>query len=82
MNIAGMCLGIVAITLMILGLIPCFGGLNWIVIPLAIIGLVLSGVGLASSPQGQKGSAVAGLVLCIISLTIGIFRLFLGGGIL
>lgn len=82
MNVAGLCLGLVSIAMMLLGLLPCFGGLNWLVIPLAIIGLVLSAVGFSISAKGERGSATAGLVLCIIALVIGLFRLILGGGIL
>ena len=82
MNIAGLCIGIVACAMMLLGLIPCFGGLNWLVIPIAIIGLVLSGVGLSTSEKDNRGSATAGLVLSILSLVFGVIRLILGGGVL
>jgi hypothetical protein len=76
MNIAGLSLGLVASVMMVLGLIPCFGAINWLVIPLAVIGIVLSGVGLSQSPSGQKGAATAGLVLSIVAATFGAVRLF------
>jgi hypothetical protein len=82
MNVAGLCLGIISCAMMLLGLLPCFGGLNWLTIPLAILGTVFSSVGLSISDQWRRGSATAGLVLSIIALVFGSIRLILGGGVL
>lgn len=82
MNVAGLCLGVVSCAMMLLALMPCFGGLNWLVIPLGIIGIVLSGVGFSKSEKEKRGSATAGLVLSIIAVIFGMMRLIIGGGIL
>ena len=82
MNVAGLCLGVVSCAMMLLGLMPCFGGLNWLVIPIALIGIVLSGVGFSKSEKDSRGAATAGLVLSILALVFGVIRLILGGGVL
>jgi uncharacterized membrane protein len=60
-----MVLGIIAF---ILSLIPCIGG--WIAFLPALIGLILSILGLLQSKKtGQgRGMAIAGIVLCILVL--------------
>jgi hypothetical protein len=62
----GLVLGIVT---MILWFIPLFG------IPLSIWGLVSS---VKAKGRGAKGKATAGLVLCIISLTLGVINASIG----
>jgi hypothetical protein len=52
--------------------IPLLGWLNWLIIPLAVIG---AGVGLISRSS-------AGRNLNIFVIVIGVVRLILGGGIL
>ncbi len=68
MGIAGLILGILGI---IFSFIP---GINWLGIILAIVGLILSIVGLVTSKRnGQSnGPAVAGIVLCSISIVLSI----------
>jgi hypothetical protein len=74
--------GILAIIGMLVGFIPCLGALNWLNIPFAGLGLIVSAIALSSSDRDTKSSAVAGLTCCIIALFFGIFRLVLGGGVL
>ena len=79
MQVAGFIMGILSIFGMLLGLIPFLGWLNWLVIPLAGVGLIISIVGVAVSRRG--GIGVAGIILCSIALFISIPRLIIGGGI-
>lgn len=72
MKTLGRLFGILALIGMIIGFIPLFGWLNWIVIPFAILGLVISIVG------KSKG----GVTICFLAVILGILRLILGGGIL
>jgi len=81
MAVAGMILGILSIVGMGIGLTPFLGWMNWGVIPTAILGLVISVLGLIIS-QGQRQLAIAGIVLCIVAIVIGAIRLVLGFGVL
>ena len=64
MAVAGMILGIVAI---VLSFVPC---INLISLLPAVVGLVLSILGLVKSKKtgSGRGMAIAGLVLCILAL--------------
>ena len=81
MAVAGMILGILSIAGMGIGLAPFLGWMNWGVIPTAVVGLIVSILGLIIS-QGRRQLAIAGIILCIIAIVIGTVRLVLGLGIL
>jgi hypothetical protein len=82
MKTVSLVFGILAIIIMIVGFFPCLGSLNWINVPFAGIGLIISAIALAQSKEGEpKGSAIAGLVLCGIAVLLGLLRLILGGGV-
>jgi len=72
MKILGRVFGVLAIIGMLLGMIPLLGWLNWFNIPFAILGLVFSIIG------KSKG----GIIICVVAIFFGLFRLMLGGGIL
>ena len=71
-NLVSLIIGIVALLCAVVAFIPLLGWLNWLIIPLAIIG---AGVGLIS-----RGTAGRNLNLFVI--LIAVLRLALGGGIL
>lgn len=75
---ASIILGIIGLLFVLLGLIPFLGLVNWIAIPLLVIGLVLGIVGTTK----KKGTSIAGLVICALFLIISLIRLVVGGGIL
>jgi hypothetical protein len=82
MKTASLVFGILVLAIMLVGFVPCFGALNWINIPLAGIGLIISIVALVQSKIGEeKGKVIAGLILCSIALIFGLLRLLMGGGI-
>lgn len=70
-NVASLIIGFVALLCALVAFIPLLGWLNWLIIPLAILG---AGVGVIS-----RGTAGRNLNLFVI--VIAIFRLMLGGGI-
>ena len=79
MSIIGLVWGIVSFLWMGIALIPFLGWLNWMVVPFAAVGLVISVFGY----MPRKNSvAVAGIILNGIAIVIGIMRLSLGGGFL
>jgi hypothetical protein len=70
-NIVSVIIGFVALLCALVAFIPLLGWLNWLIIPLAIIG---AGIGMIS-----RGSAGRNLNLFVI--LIAVVRLALGGGI-
>jgi hypothetical protein len=71
-NIVSLIIGFVALICVAVALIPLLGWLNWLIIPLAIIG---AGIGMVS-----RGSAGRNLNLFVV--VVAVVRLALGGGIL
>ncbi|HEX5238685.1 MAG TPA: hypothetical protein VFW39_09510 [Sphingomicrobium sp.] len=71
-NLVSLIIGFVALICVAVALIPLLGWLNWLIIPLAIIG---AGIGVVS-----RGSAGRNLNLFVI--VVAVVRLALGGGIL
>ncbi len=71
LNILSIFIGLVTLILMIPALFPLLGALNWLLVPVALLGAL---VGLMSSRKtGQN--------FCLLVAASGAFRLFLGGGI-
>jgi hypothetical protein len=70
-NIVSLIIGFVALICAVVAFIPLLGWVNWLIIPLAIIG---AGIGMVSS-----GSAGRNLNLFVI--IVAIVRLAIGGGI-
>lgn len=83
MQIASLVLGILSIIGMLVAFIPCLGSLNWLNIPFAIVGLVISVIALTQQtiPAESKGNSKVGIVLCSIAIIFGMMRLLLGGGL-
>lgn len=71
-NIASLIIGIIALVCALVAFLPLLGWLNWLIIPLAIIG---AGIGVLSRGTGGRN-------LNLFVIVIGILRLMLGGGIL
>lgn len=80
MGIAGLIIGIFSIIGFFIGLIPFLGWFNWFNIPFALLGLILSIVGISTG--NSRAAAITGIVLCGTAVFVGAFRLLLGGGIL
>lgn len=76
-------LGIIAVSVMAVGLIPCLGALNYLNIVFSFITIIICIVSLASARTDRaRTSAVIGLVLSLLAAFVGVVRLILGGGCL
>lgn len=69
LNLVSIVVGIVALPVMLLGLIPFLGWLNYLVIPLAVLGAAL----------GALSDSNAGRNFNLVVLLVGFVRLWLGG---
>lgn len=76
-------LGIIAISLMVVGLIPCLGWINYFALLLSFITVILSIAASSNAKtQAAKSAATIGLVFALIAGFVGFIRLLLGGGCL
>ena len=71
-NIVSLIIGAVALVCAMVAFLPLLGWLNWLIIPLALIG---AGVGVVSKSNSGRN-------LNLFVIVVGIVRLMLGGGIL
>lgn len=72
LNIASIFIGLVALIFAIPAFIPFLGWANWVIIPIAVVGLAL----------GAMSSRTSGRNLNIVVIVVGVVRLMLGGGLL
>jgi ABC-type long-subunit fatty acid transport system fused permease/ATPase subunit len=70
-NLVSLIIGFVALICALVAFIPLLGALNWLIIPLAIIGAVV----------GMVSRNSAGRNLNLFVIVIGVVRLILGYGI-
>lgn len=71
LNVISVLIGAFALLLAAVAFIPLLGWMNWLVIPLAIVGL---GVGVVSRRRSGTNLNIAVIIICVL-------RLMLGGGI-
>jgi hypothetical protein len=64
---------------MVVFFLPLLGALNWLNIPLAVIGLIVSSLSIIGARRKEIG--IAGIVLCSLAIVVGIARLKIGCGI-
>ena len=72
LNFVSLIIGGIALICAAVAFIPLLGWLNWLIIPLAVIG---AGVGQVSASNGGRN-------LNLFVIVVGIVRLMLGGGII
>lgn len=70
-NLVSIVIGIIALILAVPAFIPFLGWANWVVVPIALVGLAIG----ATAPNK------AGRNLNVIVIVIGVIRLMMGGGI-
>lgn len=80
MQVLSLIWGILALVGMLVAFMPLFGALNWINIPFAIIGVMISSAALGRSREEPKGMSIAGLVCCTLAVLVGMIRLVMGVG--
>ena len=71
-NLFSLVFGLIALVLVVIAFIPLLGWANWIIIPIAIVGLAL----------GAMSDKTSGRNLNIVVIVAGVLRLILGGGII
>lgn len=71
-NVASLAIGVIAFLGALVAFLPLLGWANWLLIPLALVGLVL----------GVLSKSTAGRNLNIVVLIVCALRLMLGGGII
>jgi len=74
--------GIVALLWMLVAFIPALGWGNWFMIPFAVVGAIIAAIGIALTAPGRRGRAKTGLILNLLAIGLGVFRLGIGGGVL
>ena len=72
LNFVSLIIGVIALVCAAVAFVPLLGWLNWLIIPLAVIG---AGV-------GQISNSNAGRNLNLFVIIVGIVRLMIGGGII
>lgn len=76
-------LGIIALSFMLIGFIPCLGWLNYLNIFLSIVTIIIGIVAIASAKSDtDRTSAILGVALVVMAIFLGTGRLILGGGCL
>ena len=71
-NIISILIGVIALILVIPAFIPLLGWANWIIIPIAVVGLAI----------GAMSDRTSGRNLNIVVIAVGAGRLLLGGGVI
>jgi|TARA_R100001244_G_scaffold6593_24_gene8131 hypothetical protein len=71
-NLISLFIGVIALVLSIVGLVPLLGWTNWLILPFAGIGALF----------GLISSRTSGMYFCLIVMGICALRLSLGGGII
>lgn len=67
---------------MLIGFVPFYGAFNWVLIPFAVIGAIVSAIALGTAPaESGIGKGMAGLISCGIAAIFGFIRLVVGFGI-
>jgi len=80
MQTASLTLGILALMGMIFGFFPCIGWFNWLNIPFAVVGLIVSIVAQADDMTANKNNSLMGIIFCTIAIIFGSIRLIIGAG--
>lgn len=71
LNLLSLLIGAIALVFAVPAFIPLLGWMNWLIVPLALVGLAL----------GMASRRTSGRNLNLFVIVVGIIRLSLGGGI-
>ena len=72
LNFASIVIGFIALVLAIPAFIPFLGWANWLVVPIAVVGLAL----------GAMSDRTSGRNLNLVVIVVGVLRLMIGNGII
>ena len=74
-------MGIVALSFMLVGFIPCLGWVNYLNIFLSFVTLIIGIVAVATAKSdADRTAAFLGVALVVMAIFLGTGRLILGGG--
>ncbi|NPV46109.1 MAG: hypothetical protein HPY69_04060 [Armatimonadetes bacterium] len=84
MAFASFLLGTISLVGVAITVIPLLGWLNWLILPLAVAGLLLGILSAYASAHREHSSCLAtlGIILNCVALGLGILRLMIGGGVI
>jgi hypothetical protein len=71
-NTASLAIGLIALLLVVVAFLPLLGWANWFIVPLAVVGLAL----------GLSSEQTSGRNLNALVIAVGVFRLWIGWGII
>jgi hypothetical protein len=72
LNLLSIVIGLFALVWALIAFLPLIGALNWIIIPIAVLGLAI----------GVLSSRTSGRNLNLVVIVVATLRLMLGGGII
>ena len=72
LNLISLVIGAVALLFAVVAFVPLLGWMNWLIIPVALVGL---GLGVVSKSKSGRN-------LNLVVIVAGVLRLMLGGGII
>ena len=81
MQVLSLVWGVLAALGLVVGFVPCLGALNWLNVPFAGLGAIVSAITLGTTKDERKGASLAGLLCCGAAAFFGLVRLVLGGGV-
>jgi len=81
MQVLSLVWGLLAGFGLVIGFVPCLGAFNWINIPFAGVGFVISGIALVAGDGRERAYSFAGMAVCSLAFVIGVVRLIVGHGI-
>lgn len=71
--------GIISLTLMGIAMMPLMGMLNWINIPFAALGVIMSFVTIFAA-RSRKWPSIVGTVLCLLAVVVSSMKIIFGVG--
>jgi len=81
MQLVSVVWGILALLGALVAFFPCLGWMNWMIIPFALIGLIMSLVARDQEARTGVKPSNTGVILNGSAVVMGIVRLTLGGGL-
>lgn len=81
MGVLSVIWGVFSLFWMLIAFLPFLGWGNWLVVPLAGVGLLFSVIAQARTGEGGRRRARTGMLLNAVALLGGMLRLVLGGGV-
>lgn len=82
MQVVSLVWGTLVLVALLIGRIPYFSAVSWVLIPLAALGAALALLALIMERGRNRTAAIVGLIVNAVAMMIGLLRMFYDGGIL